>query len=139
MNMYFRNILISMLILIASSCGVSTDKQEAMNNSLLSELNDSFLNDSIVLPSKASIELKDCQKNDDNESGEYKASFLFTFQNFFDKSNYAVSGTAYFDNNGCIVKENGKKNIRINVISKNHKIVSLEELMSLKPKDTLGW
>lgn len=137
--MYFRNLLIILMLLISSSCGISTDKQEAMNNSLLSELNESFLNDSIVLPSKTSVELKDCQRNSDNESGEYKSSFIFTFQNFFDKSNYAVRGTAYFDNNGCIVKENGKKNIRINVISKNHKTISSEEFKSLKPKDTLGW
>lgn len=136
--MYFWTILISLMMLI-SSCGNSTQKQEVMNNSLLSELKESFLNDSIVLPSKPSVELKDCQKNSDNESGEYKSSFIFIFQNFFDKSNYTVRGTAYFDNNGCVVKENGKKNIRINVISKDHKTVSSDELMTLRPKDTLGW
>lgn len=134
-----RNILIALLVFLVSSCGISSDKQEAMNNSLLHELSESFLNDSVVLPSQVAVELKDFHKNDDNETGEYKASFLFTFHNFWDKSNYSVMGSAYFDHNGCIVKENGKKNIRIRVISKNHKTVSRDELMSLKPKDTMGW
>lgn len=126
-------------MLIISSCGISKDKQEAMNHSLIHELSESFLNDSIVLPSQVYAELKDSRKNNDNEIGEYKSSFLFTFQNFWDKSNYEVRGTAYFDTNGCVVKENGKKGIHINTISKNHKIVSWDELMSIKPKDTLGW
>lgn len=137
--MAIRSILITLLVLIVSSCGITSDKQEAMNHSLRYELNESFLNDSVVLPSKVYVELKDSQKNDDYETGDYKASFLFTFQNFWDKSNYEVRGTAYFDTDGCIIKENGKKNIRINVISKNHKLVSSEELKLLRPKDTLGW
>ena len=110
-----------------------------MNSSLLNELNDSSLNDSVVLPSGILVELKEVQKNNDNETGAYKASFLFTFKNFWDNSNYDVRGMAYFDSDGSIAIENGKKNIRINVISKNHKTVSLDELKSLRPKDTLGW
>ncbi|MBD5585882.1 MAG: hypothetical protein HDQ88_12440 [Clostridia bacterium] len=137
--MTLRNIPIIFLICILSSCGISKDKQESMNSSLLNELNDSFLNDSVVLPSGILVELKEVQKNNDNETGAYKASFLFTFKNFWDNSNYDVRGMAYFDSDGSIAIENGKKNIRINVISKNHKTVSLDELKSLRPKDTLGW
>lgn len=139
MIMNLRNILITLLLFIVSSCGIPTDKQEAMNNSLLHDLSESFLNDSIVLPSQVSVELNDVQKNDDDETGAYKASFLFTFKNFWDKSKYEVRGTAYYDDNGSIVIENGKKNICIRVISKNHKLVSSDELVLLRPKDTLGW
>ena len=133
--MTLRNLLIALSVIILSSCGIPREQQESMNNSLLNELSDSFMNDSILLPSQVYVELKNTQKNNDNKTGEYKSSFLFTFQDFWDKSNYEARGTAYFDNNGNIVKENGKKNIRINVISKNHKSVSSEELKLLRPKD----
>lgn len=122
-----------------ASCGISKETQEAMSESLQDELNESFMNDSIVLPYKMSVELKDIQKNDDNETGDYKASFLFSFQNFWDESKYAVRGVAYFDENGYVIKDNGKKNIRINVISINNRMTSSEELVKLRPKDTLGW
>lgn len=122
-----------------ASCGISKETQDSMSESLQDELNESFMNDSIVLPSKMSVELSDIKKNDDRETGDYKASFLFSFQNFWDESKYAVRGVAYFDKDGSIVTANGKKNIRINVISINNRMISSEELVKHRPKDTLGW
>ncbi len=135
----FIKILSFSLLFFVASCGVPNETQNVMSESLQDELNESFIDNKVVLPYKISVELKDVETNDDNETGHYKASFLYSFQNFWDKSEYDVRGIAYFDSDGYIVKENGKKNIRLNVISKNSKLVSSEELIKLRPKDTLGW
>lgn len=136
--MKIRSLLL-LLVFTLTSCGMPKETQDAMSKSLKNELNESFMNDSIVLPSKISVELKDIQSNDENETGDYKASFMLSFRDFWDDSKYDVRGVAYFDSYGSVIKENGKKNIRINVISKNHNVVSSEELIKLRPKDTLGW
>ena len=125
-------------MLAFASCGISKETRGLMSESIRNELNESFMNDSVVLPSKISVELNDIQKNDDRETGDYKASFLFSFQNIWDESKYAVRGVAYFDKEGSIITANGKKSIRINVISINNRMVSSEELVKFRPKDTLG-
>ena len=138
----FRIAYIALLVFLVSSCGISKEKQDRMSESLEYELNESFIEGSLVLPSKISVELKDIGKSKnkiDDEKCVYEAHFSFKFNNFWDNSKYTVSGFAYFDDNGNISIQNGKKSIRIYTISKNHQPLSSDEIKSLRPTDTLGW
>lgn len=135
----FRTSFFLLLVTVVVACGVSKDKQDRMRFSLHRELNESFINDSILLPSVDFIELKEVEKNRDHEIGEYKASFVFSFKNFWDNEGYDIRGDAYFDEYGDIIKSDGKKSIHIYLISKNHRAVSSEEMKSLRPKDIHLW
>ena len=134
-----RYLFIILLIIILSSCGIPKDTQELMNQSIYNQLSESFQKDSEVLPIDIEVELSKIRKTHDNEMGDYEASFLFSFHNFWDNAKYNVRGVAYFDSYGFIVKKDGTKNIIIYVISKNYELLSSDEIHQLRPKDTIGW
>lgn len=93
--------LLSLSLLILSSCGVSGEKQERMKNSIYVAVTDAFLAQDAFTAFSPSVELSDIEKGGAmGWNCAYHGSVYCSFD--CDGSHISMSGVAGFSEDGCV-------------------------------------